>query len=108
MGIILTNSKVSSRLFEYYDFVDFEPPEGVATLDEMTLQGNIIINCTSGYSVSEKLVRSCLKTKSNFIDVFPNFQFAYDMRRKYHEEARENNLYFILSCYWETVGVDTV
>ena len=72
-------------------------------MDELTAQTSIIINCCSSYKLTELLLRSCMKTKTHFLDFVPDRQFLANISH-YHREAKKLNLYLLMGCSWESVS----
>merc|ERR1711862_832123 len=64
-------------------------------------------DCSGDNQLSELLIQSCLISKSNYIHIEPNIEHTIAMKQKYHQLVKDNRLYFIFQCFWETVILDS-
>lgn len=94
---------ISGCRYNNYDVDELIENDNPLCLDQLTSQGYVIIDCSSNNNLSELLIQSCLMSKSNYIHIGPDIEHSISMKRKYHQLAYDNNLYFIFQCFWETV-----
>ena len=79
--------KISKTIYDPDEALEFVHHEGAWTIDELTAQTSIIINCCSSYKLTELLLRSCMKTKTHFLDSLPDRQFLANFSH-YDREAK--------------------
>ncbi|EJW04247.1 hypothetical protein EDEG_01479 [Edhazardia aedis USNM 41457] len=73
-------------------------------IDKVTSQAQILINCAGPYIFSgEKVVESCLRNKTHYIDISGETFFIEKCISAYNMKAEENNV-FVINC----VGFDSV
>jgi len=78
-----------------------------ASLDAMTKQAVLLINCTGPFRYyGEEVVVSCLRNSCHYIDISGEPQFLEKIQLKYHEEAKEKGVYIIPSCGFDSVPCD--
>ena len=78
-----------------------------SSLDSMTRQAVILINCTGPFRYyGEAVVASCVRTSCHYVDITGEPQFMENMQLKYHEAATEKGIYIIPSCGFDSIPCD--
>ena len=70
---------------------------------EMTKKANVIINCCGPFELyGEVVVKSCVKTGTNYVDVTGESYFQENMEVKYHDSAKQKGVYIVSSCGFDS------
>lgn len=74
---------------------------------EMTSQARIVINAIGPYRFyGESVVKACLATSTNYVDITGEPGFMEMIQLKYHEEAIKKKVYLISSCGADSIPGD--
>lgn len=77
------------------------------SLLRMTSQTNLIINCAGPYLDSgEILIKACLNTKTDYIDLSQETKFNERIRRKYSNQAAKAGVHIINSCGFQSMSAE--
>ena len=77
------------------------------SLDIMCNQTKLIITTVGPYDIyGEKLIQSCIKNKSHYVDLTGEPQFVTNMINKYSKDAIDNNIAIINCCGFESIPPD--
>lgn len=77
------------------------------SLLRMTSQTKLIINCAGPYSDSgEILIKACLNTKTDYIDLSQETKFNERIRRKYSSQAEKAGVHIINSCGFQSMSAE--
>ena len=70
---------------------------------EMTKKANVIINCCGPFDLyGEVVVKSCIETGTNYVDVTGESHFQETMEIKYQEAAENKGVYIVSSCGFDS------
>jgi short subunit dehydrogenase-like uncharacterized protein len=72
------------------------------SLSALCHKSTTIINCSEEYD--EVLIQTCLKTKTDYIDITKNRSQALVLSRKYHHLAESLGIFVIPSCNFPNVS----
>ncbi|KAF9760860.1 Saccharopine dehydrogenase-like oxidoreductase [Nosema granulosis] len=76
-------------------------------IDKITKNTRILLNCVGPYVLTgEKIIQSCIKNKTHYIDISGEGTFVKSMREKYDEEARKEKVYIVNCCGFDSVPAD--
>lgn len=77
------------------------------SLTEMTARAKVIVNCCGPYRFfGEQVVKACIETSTNHVDVSGEPQYMETMQLKYNEQAREKGIYIISACGFDSIPAD--
>lgn len=77
------------------------------SLVKMCSRTNLVVNCAGPFAADgEALVKACLKTKTNYIDLCHETTFIEQIRRKYSEQARQAGIYIINGCGFQSMSAE--
>lgn len=77
------------------------------SLTKMTAQAKVIINCCGPYRFyGEPVIKACIKTNTDHIDVSGEPQFMETMQLKYNKAAQDAEIYIISACGADSVPCD--
>ena len=78
-----------------------------ASLEKMAQKARVVLNCVGPYRFyGEQVVAACVKSKSHYVDISGEPQFLEKMQLKYHEEAKNNSVYIVGSCGFDSIPSD--
>ncbi|KAK6622743.1 hypothetical protein RUM43_008586 [Polyplax serrata] len=81
--------------------------ENSSSLEEMAKQAKVILNCCGPYRFyGEQVVKACIANKTHHVDVSGEPQYMEKMQVKYHEEAKQNEVYVISACGFDSIPAD--
>lgn len=81
--------------------------QDTASIDAMTQRTKLLMNCTGPYrDYGEPVVRSCVQNCTHYIDITGEPQFMETMQLKYNQEARQNNVYVVSGCGFDSIPCD--
>jgi short subunit dehydrogenase-like uncharacterized protein len=76
-------------------------------IDRITKNTKILLNCVGPYILTgEKIVESCVKNKTHYIDITGEPMFVNLIRDKFNEEARRSLIYIVNCCGFDSVPAD--
>lgn len=77
------------------------------SLKNMTKQTRVVVNCCGPYRFfGEQVVKACIETATNHVDVSGEPQYMETMQLKYHEKALEKGIYIVTGCGFDSVPAD--
>ncbi|KAG5673996.1 hypothetical protein PVAND_003991 [Polypedilum vanderplanki] len=77
------------------------------SLRDMTAQAKVIVNCCGPYRFyGEQVVKACIETKTNHVDVSGEPQYMETMQLKYNDAAREKGVYIVSACGFDSIPAD--
>ncbi|GMR59400.1 hypothetical protein PMAYCL1PPCAC_29595 [Pristionchus mayeri] len=77
------------------------------SLAEMAKQAKVIINAVGPYRLhGESVVRAAVENGANHVDVSGEPAFLEKMEMNYAEQARENGVYVVGACGWDSIPCD--
>lgn len=77
------------------------------SLLEMCAKSQLVINCAGPYtSDGEALIRACLDTRTNYIDLAHENNFVERIRQNYHATARRNKVYIMNGCGFQSMSAE--
>lgn len=77
------------------------------SLREMCLKTKLIVSCVGPYSHGgEELIKVCIDTKTNYIDLCHETTFIDEIREKYYEVARTNGMFIINGCGFQSMSAE--
>ena len=77
------------------------------SLKSMTMQTKVVVNCCGPYRFfGEQVVKACIETSTNHVDVSGEPQYMETMQLKYHKMALENKVYIVTGCGFDSVPSD--
>lgn len=77
------------------------------SLLEMCSKTGLVINCAGPYSSDgEALIRACLETRTNYIDLSHETSFCERVRVNYNAMARRNNVYIMNGCGFQSMSAE--
>ncbi|XP_018354212.1 PREDICTED: saccharopine dehydrogenase-like oxidoreductase isoform X2 [Trachymyrmex septentrionalis] len=69
------------------------------SLKKMTARAKILVNCCGPYRFyGEPVVKTCIATRTHYVDVTAEEQFMIEMELKYNEAAKEAGIYIVSAC----------
>lgn len=81
--------------------------EDSQSLDQLTSQCTILINCTGPFRFfGEPVVAACIRNECHYVDVTGEPQFMETMQLKYQKEAMEKGVYVICGCGLDSIPCD--
>lgn len=81
--------------------------ENEKSIKEMTAQGKVIVNCCGPYILfGEVVVKACIDSGTNYVDISGEPLFIEKMQLKYHNKAQEKGVYIISACGLESIPVE--
>ncbi|XP_063223629.1 saccharopine dehydrogenase-like oxidoreductase isoform X2 [Bacillus rossius redtenbacheri] len=94
-------SAVLSKLSKKTDVKDDE------SLRKMAGQVRVVINCVGPYVFhGEAVVKACVDAGAHYVDVTGEPQFMEKMQLQYHELAKQNGVYIVSSCGYDSIPAD--
>lgn len=70
----------------------------------MTSKANVIVNCAGPYSESgEVLIKACLNTKTDYIDLSHETKFIERIRQKFSDQAIKAGIHIINGCGFQSM-----
>ncbi|XP_070580714.1 saccharopine dehydrogenase-like oxidoreductase [Ptychodera flava] len=70
-------------------------------------QTKLLLNCVGPYRFwGEQTVKACVENGAHHIDISGEPQFLEKMQLKYHDKAKENNVYVVGSCGFDSIPAD--
>ncbi|GFY42239.1 saccharopine dehydrogenase-like oxidoreductase [Trichonephila inaurata madagascariensis] len=77
------------------------------SLTTMCRSATVLLNCVGPYRFSgEKIVEYCVKNKTHCVDVSGEPQFLETVQLKYFHEAKEQGVYIVGSCGFDSIPCD--
>ncbi|XP_037946863.1 saccharopine dehydrogenase-like oxidoreductase isoform X1 [Teleopsis dalmanni] len=77
------------------------------SLKKMTSKCQVLINCCGSYNrTAEDIIKSCLSTRTHYVDICNDVHFLELLQLKYHEEAKRRNVYIIFACGFKGLPMD--
>lgn len=77
------------------------------SLKQMTAQAKVLVNCCGPYVFyGEQVVKACIETSTNYLDVSSETIFMEKMQLKYDKDAREKGIYIISACGFVSIPAD--
>ncbi|XP_002732534.1 saccharopine dehydrogenase-like oxidoreductase [Saccoglossus kowalevskii] len=77
------------------------------SLESMCKQTKLVLNCVGPYRFwGEQVVKSCVENGCHHIDISGEPQFLETMQLKYDSKARENSVFVIGTCGFDSVPAD--
>ncbi|KAI9097081.1 Saccharopine dehydrogenase-domain-containing protein [Phlyctochytrium arcticum] len=78
-----------------------------ASLDAMTAQGRVLISTVGPYlKYGYKLVASCVKNQTDYVDLTGEPPFIRKIIDDFHEEAKANGTFIVPSCGFDSIPSD--
>ncbi|EGI59812.1 PREDICTED: saccharopine dehydrogenase-like oxidoreductase [Acromyrmex echinatior] len=69
------------------------------SLKKMTERAKILVNCCGPYRFyGEPVIKTCIATRTHYVDVAFEEQFMIEMELKYNEAAKEAGIYIVSAC----------
>lgn len=77
------------------------------SLIELTRQTQVLVNCCGPYRfLGEAVVKACIQTRTNHVDVSGEPEYMERIQFKYNEAAKENNVYIVSACGFDSIPSD--
>lgn len=77
------------------------------SLLDMCRKTGLVINCAGPYSVDgEPVIRACIESKTNYIDLAHEAAFIECMRQKYSDDAQKANVFIINGCGFQSMSAE--
>lgn len=77
------------------------------SLVKMAESAKIVLNCVGPYRFfGEPVVKACVEGRAHHIDISGEPQFLEKMQLHYDAKAKENNVYIIGSCGWDSIPAE--
>jgi short subunit dehydrogenase-like uncharacterized protein len=77
------------------------------SLKNMTSNARLIINCVGPYQFyGEQVIKACLETSTNYIDVSAEPCFMERMQLEYNETAQNKGVYMVSACGFDCVPAE--
>lgn len=77
------------------------------SLNAMAQKARCIVNCCGPYRFyGEPVVKACIENGTHHLDVSGEPQYMEKMQLKYHELAKEKNVYVVSACGFDSVPCD--
>lgn len=77
------------------------------SLEKMARQTKIVVNCCGPYRFyGEAVIKACIKESTHHVDVSGEPQFMERMQLEYNELARENEVYIVSACGFDSIPAD--
>ena len=77
------------------------------SLQAMSRRTRLVLNCVGPYRFfGEQVVRACVETATNHIDISGEPQYMESMQLKYNKAAQEKGIYIISACGWDSIPSD--
>ena len=81
--------------------------EDSQSLDQLTSQCTLLINCTGPFRFfGEPVVAACVRNGCHYVDVTGEPQFMETVQLKYQKEAAEKGVYVICGCGLDSIPCD--
>ncbi|KAK9871274.1 hypothetical protein WA026_011544, partial [Henosepilachna vigintioctopunctata] len=69
------------------------------SIQVMTSKTRVLVNsCGPLRAIGEIVIKSCIKTKTHYVDVSGEENFVEKVRLEYHEEAKKAGIYVVNAC----------
>ena len=70
----------------------------------MCSQTNVLVNCVGPFFLyGESVVRNCIESKTDYVDITGETNFIKTMYTKYHQKASENNVLVIPAVAFDSL-----
>uniref|UniRef100_A0A2P2HX09 Saccharopine dehydrogenase oxidoreductase-like protein n=1 Tax=Hirondellea gigas TaxID=1518452 RepID=A0A2P2HX09_9CRUS len=77
------------------------------SLDRMTSQAKVVINCVGPYmKYGEPVVLSCIRNSADHVDISGEPQFLEGMQLKHHNNAEENGVHIVGACGYDSIPAE--
>lgn len=77
------------------------------SLQEMCQKTKLLVNCVGPYSYGgEELIKVCIETRTNYIDLCHETTFIDEIRNKHYETARSNGVFIINGCGFQSMSAE--
>lgn len=77
------------------------------SLLDMCSKTSLVINCAGPYSVDgEPVVRACIESKTNYLDLAHEAAFVETIRHKYSADAQKANVFIINGCGFQSMSAE--
>ncbi|KAI0226194.1 Saccharopine dehydrogenase-like oxidoreductase [Lamellibrachia satsuma] len=77
------------------------------SLDKMCQRAKLVLNCVGPYALyGEPVVRACIENKTHHIDISGEPMFLEKMQLLYNGKAKEQGIYIIGACGWDSIPAD--
>ncbi|KAG5331558.1 SCPDL oxidoreductase, partial [Acromyrmex charruanus] len=77
------------------------------SLKKMTERAKILINCCGPYRFyGEPVIKTCIATRTHYVDITGEEQFMIEMQLKYNEAAKEAGVYIVNACGFDCIPSD--
>ncbi|XP_018362845.1 PREDICTED: saccharopine dehydrogenase-like oxidoreductase isoform X2 [Trachymyrmex cornetzi] len=77
------------------------------SLKKMTERAKILINCCGPYRFyGEPVIKTCITTRTHYVDVTGEEQFMIEMQLKYNEAAKEAGVHIVNACGFDCIPSD--
>jgi len=77
------------------------------SLKKMTERARVLITCCGPYRFyGEPVIKSCIATRTHYVDVTAEEQFMEKMQLKYNEAAKEAGIYVVTACGFDCIPSD--
>lgn len=77
------------------------------SLVDMSQKTKVVLNCVGPYRFhGEEVVKACIEGGANHLDISGEPQFLEKMQLMYNAKARENSLYVVGSCGFDSIPAD--
>lgn len=74
---------------------------------DMTSKANVVVNCAGPYSdTGEILIKACLNTRTDYIDLSHESKFIERMRQKYSDQASKAGVHIINGCGFQSMSAE--
>uniref|UniRef100_A0A1L8ECP0 Putative conserved plasma membrane protein n=1 Tax=Haematobia irritans TaxID=7368 RepID=A0A1L8ECP0_HAEIR len=81
--------------------------ENENSLLDMARQCRVLVNCCGPYRFyGEAVVRACIEAGTHHVDVSGEPQYMETMQLKYHDQAKERNVYVVSACGFDSIPAD--
>jgi len=81
--------------------------ERAKSMEEMSSQGRVIVTTVGPYSdYGEALVKACVNTKTDYLDITGEPEFVERIYQKYHEDAQKKGVLIINCCGFDSIPAD--
>lgn len=78
-----------------------------ASLEAAAAQTRLLLNCTGPYRfLGEEVIKACLRSRTDCIDLCGEPEFMDRMLLLYHEEAKEKKVLLLSACAFDSVPAD--
>ncbi|XP_077998254.1 saccharopine dehydrogenase-like oxidoreductase [Glandiceps talaboti] len=105
-GILQQAQKETGKQLDNVEVIIADVNDG-DSMAKLCQQAKLVMNCVGPYRFwGEQVVKACVENGAHHLDISGEPQFLENMQLKYHSLAKENNVYVVGSCGFDSIPAD--